>query len=132
MKEFKKEDLLVDFTTDNFLSGYEDEDRDCLRDFINYMNWGYNHQLDLSPNPIKDEVEYQKRVFEFYIYDRIYNHYLISLLIDDREGRLDKSISEMTVKELTYKLSKQTEYTYNRYVLRKDNCDEKVILNSNF
>ena len=96
------------------------------------MNWGYNHQLDLSPNPIKDEVEYQKRVFEFYIYDRIYNHYLISLLIDDREGRLDKSISEMTVKELTYKLSKQTEYTYNRYVLRKDNCDEKVILNSNF
>jgi hypothetical protein len=120
--------------THSFLSDWEDENRDRMRDFMNLMSWGYNHQLDLSPKPIKDEVEYLKKVYRYYIWDVIYNHYLTLLLMNDREGKLDTPISETSAKELEEELIRKTTYTYNNRVLGKgqDNWDDKVELDGRF
>ena len=119
-------------TTDNFISNYGEIDRDRMRDFMNLMNWGYNHQLDLNPNPIKDELEYKNRVYNYYILDRIKNHILINLLINDRENR-GKSISEMSLEELNSKLD-QSKQIYNNYVLGKDipQWEDELNINNNF
>ena len=131
--KIKKVNKIENITTDNFLSFYEDSDRDRMRDFMNLMNWGYNHQLDLNPNPIKDELEYKNRVYEYYILDRIKNHILISLLIDDRENR-GKSISEMSLEELNSKVDNQSKIIYNNYVLGKDvsKWNDELKINNNF
>ena len=120
-------------TTDNFISIYGEIDRDRMRDFMNLMNWGYNHQLDLNPNPIKDELEYKNRVYDYYILDRIKNHILINLLINDRENR-GKSISEMSLEELNSKLDNQSKQIYNNYVLGKDipQWKDELNINNNF
>ena len=120
-------------TTDNFISIYGEIDRDRMRDFMNLMNWGYNHQLDLNPNPIKDELEYKNRVYNYYILDRIKNHILINLLINDRENR-GKSISEMSLEELNSKLDNQSKQIYNNYVLGKDihQWEDELNINNNF
>tara|TARA_B100001121_G_C18424665_1_gene496338 strand:+ start:317 stop:694 length:378 start_codon:yes stop_codon:yes gene_type:complete len=125
---------MENITIDYYLSGYEDEDRERLRDFMNLMNWGYNHQLELNPNPIKDELEYKKRVYEYYILSVIKNHILISLLIDDREGRLEKPISEMSVKEFNKKINDESVWMYNSYVLGKDipQWDDELNINNKF
>ena len=119
-------------TTNNFISIYGEIDRDRMRDFMNLMNWGYNHQLGLNPNPIKDELEYKNRVYEYYILDRIKNHILINLLINDRENR-GKPISEMSLEELNSKLD-QSKQIYNNYVLGKDipQWEDELNINNNF
>jgi hypothetical protein len=100
---------------------------------MNLMNWGYNHQLDLNPNPIKDELEYKNRVYEYYILDTIKNHILISLLINDRENR-GKSISKMSFEELNNELDNQSKRIYNNYVLGKkiSQWDDELNINNNF
>ena len=120
-------------TTDNFISIYGEIDRDRMRDFMNLMNWGYNHQLGLNPNPIKDELEYKNRVYNYYILDRIKNHILINLLINDRENR-GKPISEMSLEELNSKLDNQSKQIYNNYVLGKDihQWEDELNINNNF
>ena len=124
---------MKNITTNYYLGFWEDDDRDRMRDFMNLMNWGYNHQLNLNPNPIKDELEYKNSVYEYYILDRIKNHILISLLIDDRENR-GKSISKMSLEELNSKSNNESKRIYNNYVLGKDvsKWNDELNINNNF
>ena len=124
---------MKNITTNYYLGFWEDDDRDRMRDFMNLMNWGYNHQLNLNPNPIKDELEYKNSVYEYYILDRIKNHILISLLIDDRENR-GKAISKMSLEELNSKSNNESKRIYNNYVLGKDvsKWNDELNINNNF
>ena len=122
-----------EFTVNHFLGGYEDYDRDKMRDFMNLMKWGFEHQLE-GEKPIKDELEYKKRVYRYYIWDRIFNHNLISILIDDREGRRRIPLNKMSVDELLKEVKESTIRTYNTYVLDKDtsNWNDKIEMNTDF
>jgi hypothetical protein len=136
MEKFKLEkkeieDIVDEFSIDSFLGGYEDEDRDNLRDFMCFMREELDKERHFeSYNEEIDEVEYYKRVYKYYVWDVIWNHHLIGLLINDREGRLEKPLSEMKLKEFMDILNKQTTYDYNNRVLgkqhlKKNNAKDK-------
>tara|TARA_B110000259_G_C13698945_1_gene275503 strand:+ start:70 stop:468 length:399 start_codon:yes stop_codon:yes gene_type:complete len=124
---------LENITVEHYLSGWEDDDRDGMRDFMNLMNWGFNFQLDKKPTPLEDELEYKDRVYKYYIWDRIFNHYLISHLINDREGRREIPLKEMSIVDLLKDINKQTTQTYNRYILNNtSNWNDKIEMNTDF
>tara|TARA_B110000977_G_C10960639_1_gene448394 strand:+ start:494 stop:895 length:402 start_codon:yes stop_codon:yes gene_type:complete len=125
---------MEELTVEDYLSFWEDNDRDRMRDFMNNMNWGFDFQLDKNPTPLEDELEYKDRVYKYYVWSIIQNHYLISKLINDREGRSEIPLNEMSIGDFLKDLNDETTQTYNRYVLNKDipNWDEPIDLNTNF
>ena len=131
MGKNKIEKMNKSLSVDTFLSGYEDEDRDNLRDFMCFMREGLDKERHFeSYNEKIDEVEYYKRVYKYYVWGVIWNHHLIGLLINDREGRLEKPLSEMKLKEFMDILNEQTTYVYNDRVLgkqhlKKNNAKDK-------
>jgi len=127
-------EVLENKTVEHYLRWFEEEDRDRMRDFMNLMNWGFNFQLDKKPKPLKDELEYKDRVYKYYIWDRIFNHYLISHLLKEREGRETIPHNEMSLDEYLKEIRKQTIITYNRYILDKDtsNWNDEIEMNTDF
>tara|TARA_Y100000385_G_scaffold240809_1_gene256892 strand:- start:513 stop:884 length:372 start_codon:yes stop_codon:yes gene_type:complete len=113
---------------ENYLSGWEDEEREGIRDFINFMNSGFESKLDLNQNLIKDKLEYQNKVYKYYIFDVIKNHVLLSLLINDREDG-GKTFSGVSVEELIKKVNYKSTRMYNRCVLEKDKHEWNSKLN---
>ena len=125
---------MEELTVEDYLSFWEDNDRDRMRDFMNNMNWGFDFQLDKNPSPLEDELDYKDRVYKYYVWSIIQNHYLISKLINDREGRSEIPLNEMSIGDFLKDLNDETTQTYNRYVLNKDipNWDEPIDFNTNF
>ena len=118
--------MKIDKELENELSMWIERDRDRMRDFMNFMNWGFNHQLDLNTkNPIKDELEYKDKVYKLYVYDRI----MINSVL---EKLLDNDLSGISFKTFYDNVKKDTNRTYNSYVLDKGYVDDEVEFDYNF
>ena len=124
---------MIGMSVNDLLGGQVDEDRDRLRDFMSFMDMSYDEDKHQHLYKEKiDEVEYYKRVFKYYIYDSIKNHHLISLLIDDREGKLEKPISDMSIDEFFGLIDNKTKRDYNNRVLGKGLVNDKIEFNTKF
>jgi len=123
----------IEMSVDDLLSSWGDESKDCLRDFMTFMKMGYDEDKHQKLyNEKIDEVEYYKRVFNYYIYKSIQNHHLLNMLIDDRKGKLGKPISDISVDFFLELINNYSRIMYNDRVLRKGIVIDKIKFNTNF
>ena len=96
---------------ENYLSGWEDEEREGIRDFINFMNSGFESKLDLNQNLIKDKLEYQNKLKNIFM---VFIKWLFR---------------GVSVEELIEKVNYKSTRMYNRCVLEKDKHEWNSKLN---